>query len=142
MAGLAVALIWVVVREDDVRLHCFRLRHYSVANVAPKKFRLGPGAKVCLLSRCGRAVLVWQFQVVGGVAGVTYCPIFRNEGAGLSSALLLAAEPFIPQGWPRSLVTFVDGRAVGGDGRCFKAAGWRKRGRTAERRLIILEKAI
>ena len=142
MSLLFSAAGWGVVREDDWRMHWLRRDHYSVANKSPKQARLGPGEKVCLLSACHRAIIVWQHQRVGALAGKTYCPIFRNVGAALSSDLLLSAEAFIPAHFPRALITFVDGAAVRGDGKCFKVAGWRRAGRTQERRLIILEKHI
>ena len=138
---------WMPVMENDPRLHALRQRHYSVKNKAPKMLRCGPGEKTCLLvmSAFGNealAALVWQYQRLRHLRDKTYCAIFRNEGAGLSSDLLLAAEAFIPAHYPRAMLTYVEGAAVGGDGKCFKIAGWHKTGRTKTRGKIILEKTL
>lgn len=71
--------------------------------------------------------------------------VFRDEGAFdgqvLSSSLILAAEKLAWLRWPNErLYTYVNTTAVSGDGLCFKAAGWRKCGRTKIKNLLILEK--
>ena len=132
---------WYKVSENDSRLHRLRRRHYSVSNLRPRKQRVGPGEKICLLTGECDAAFIWLHQKVGEVRDRTYCSLFRNEGGVRSSALILAAEQAVPPCWPREALTFVDPVAVNGDGKCFKVAGWRKTGRT-NRGLIILEKTL
>jgi hypothetical protein len=70
------------------------------------------------------------------------CAIFRNEGAGLSSELLLSGMQIAWQRWPgERLYTYVDPIRVQSEnpGYCFLKAGWRKCGITKSRKLIIME---
>lgn len=106
---------------------------------------MGPGQKLILLSADCRAIFGWRkFQDDSGQSGVN-CAFFRNEGAFngrvLSSELIEAAEQLAWVRWPgERLYTYINTKAVNGDGYCFKCAGWRKCGRTKERNLLILEK--
>jgi hypothetical protein len=80
-----------------------------------------------------------------GLDGWT-CTIFRNEGATLSSELILAAERAIVDTadgcGPDGLITYVwDARVRSvNPGACFKAAGWRATGRSADGRKTLLQK--
>lgn len=82
---------------------------------------------------------------MNGLDGWT-CTIFRNEGAGLSSELVLAAEEALRQEnlgcGPDGLLTYVWDRRVRSTnpGFCFKAAGWQVRGRSADKRKTLLQK--
>ena len=74
-----------------------------------------------------------------GQTGVN-CAFFRNEGAGLSSSLILAAERIADRRWSdQRHYTYVDPEAVGSanPGYCFKVAGWRFVGVTKKRKLHI-----
>jgi hypothetical protein len=118
-------------------------RHYSARPNRDSKIYVGPGGKLVLLTPCQRALFVWrQFINDGGQQGVN-CAVFRNEGAGLSSLLILQAERFAWARWPgQRLYTYVNPRKIkpgGNPGYCFKMAGWRPCGTTAKG-YIILEK--
>ena len=93
------------------------------------------------MGRDEKAGFIWLWQEFGNVSNVSYCMFFRNESSHLSSSLILIAERFVPRGWPCDAKTFINTRAVGGDGKCFKTAGWRKNGRTG-RGLLVLEKTL
>jgi hypothetical protein len=106
-------------------------RHYSARQYRdgrrPRLF-VGPGEKLVLVAHGGRALFVWRrFQDDSGETGVN-CAVFRNEGAGLSSALITEADAIAWSRWPgERLYTYVDGAAVrsSNPGFCFLAAGWR-----------------
>ena len=81
---------------------------------------------------------------MNGLDGWT-CTIFRNEGRFLSSFLILAAErelisrhDFGPDG----LITYVFDRKVNSEnpGFCFKRAGWKRTGRSADGKKTLLQK--
>ena len=97
---------------------------------------------VLLTADC-MALFVWRkFIDKSGQRGVN-CAVFRNEGPHLSSTLIREAERLAAGRWPgERLYTYVNPRRVKSEnpGYCFKAAGWRVCGRTAERGLLILEK--
>lgn len=111
-----------------------------------------PGETVILLTPCARAVFGWWrphpksgLVAMNGLDGWT-CTIFRNEGAGLSSELVLAAERFLVDLGvtigPDGLLTYVWDRKVRSrnPGYCFKRAGWMARGRSADGRKTLLWK--
>ena len=96
-----------------------------------------------LLSRCCRALWVWRrFKSRDPLARGVNCAVFRNEGAGLASALVLLAEVFAVRRWGAvHAYTYVDAAAVRSvnPGYCFRRAGWRRTRRT-QGGLIVLEK--
>lgn len=83
---------------------------------------------------------------MNGLDGWT-CTIFRNEGAVLSSVLILDAERGIAElGYdcgPDGLLTYVWDRKVRSvnPGACFKHSGWKAVGRSADNRKTLLQKA-
>lgn len=137
---------WVPVRDGNATGRALFRRHYSYRPYQdgrdPALF-VGPGEKLVLLTPCARALFVWRrFQSDDGQDGVN-CAVFRNEGAGLSSALIRAAECIAWDRWPgERLYTYVNPRKVASanPGYCFLAAGWRRCGVTKRRRLMILER--
>ena len=134
---------WVAVRDCDASVRHVFDRHYSRRPDPRPKF-FGPGEYICLRTACGRAIFGWQVSRfrADGQEGAN-CVFFRNEGAGLSSDLILAAEQVAWQRWPGTrLFTFVDpGRIRSTNpGYCFIRAGWERCGRTKTRGLVILEK--
>lgn len=138
---------WVEVRDGNLTAAALYDRHYSRSPASRGDARVaGPGEKVVLLTPCARALFVWRrFISKDPSAGplVVNCAIFRNEGAGLASDLILAAEPFARARWgEQRLYTYVNPRRVQSTnpGYCFKRAGWRVCGMTKTRRLLILEK--
>jgi hypothetical protein len=67
--------------------------------------------------------------------------VFRNEGAGRSSDLIKTAMDRAWMRWPgERLFTYVNPRKIASrnPGYCFKAAGWKRVGRTKHRQLEIL----
>jgi hypothetical protein len=137
---------WVEVKDGDATGRAIFHRHYSHRPYAdgrkPALF-VGPGSKMVLLTPCSRALFVWRKFISGdGQLGVN-CAIFRNEGAGLSSELIRAADELADNRWPGARhFTYVNPRKVRSPnpGFCFIAAGWQKCGRTKWRRLVILER--
>ena len=143
---------WVQVRDaNPTGLVIFR-RHYSRYIYAdgrlPQHF-VGPGEKMVLLTPDARALFAWRkFRSADGQQGVN-CAVFRNEGAGRASDLILEAMVLAWERWPgERLFTFVNDRKVQHKrqpGRCFLKAGWRyvtadgRRARTKKRKLLILE---
>ncbi len=135
--------LWETVKDGNAAARVLFSRHYSHREYKdgrkPKLF-VGPGEKMVLLARDGKALFVWRkFIDASGQKG-TNCAVFRNEGPILSSLLILEAEVIARTRWPDDrFYTFVNQRKVKGDGCCFKKAGWKKCGRT-KGGLIILEK--
>ncbi len=120
-------------------------RHYSrraTRQTSQLQF-VGPGGKMVLLTPCARGVFVWRDFINDDPLGEGInCAVFRNEGAGLSSDLILAAMEPCWARWPgRRLYTYVDPRKVRSPnpGYCFKRAGWRVCGVTKKRELLVLE---
>lgn len=120
-------------------------RHYSRRRYrdgrSPAKF-VGPGYSIVLLTPCARAIFVWRkFRDDSGQEGIN-CAVFRNEGAGLSSSLIRAADAIADGRWPGERhYTYVDPRKVrsSNPGWCFICAGWRRCGMT-KGGLIVLER--
>lgn len=142
---------WTRITKFDPRAAALADRHYSRRKVGSPQF-MPPGQTVVLLTPCARALFGWwrphpssSLQAMNGLDGWT-CTIFRNEGAGLSSELVLAAEEALRQEnlgcGPDGLLTYVWDRRVRSTnpGFCFKAAGWQVRGRSADKRKTLLQK--
>lgn len=135
---------WIEVGDGNDDARAIFDRHYSRYRYKDGRQPLlfvGPGQKLVLVTPCLRALFVWRkFISADGQQGVN-CAVFRNEGAGLSSALIETAMQRAWRRWPgERLFTYVDGRQVASSnpGYCFKAAGWKFAGRTKWRRLDIL----
>lgn len=137
---------WMPAKDGDARARALFDRHYSRHRYQdgrrPKLF-CGPGGKMVLMTADCSALFVWRkFKSDDGQVGIN-CAIFRNEGAELSSILILEAEQLAWARWPgERLYTYVDGRKIKSvnPGYCFKQAGWRVCGVTKRHQLIILEK--
>lgn len=136
---------WVEVRDGNASGRALFDRHYSryiYKDGRKPKLYVGPGYKMVLLTVCARALFVWRkFKSADQQQGVN-CAIFRNEGAGLSSKLILDAMELAWTRWPaHRFYTYVDARKVKSrnPGFCFIAAGWRKCGVTKVRKLLIFE---
>lgn len=137
--------VWVEVKDGNNTARTIFDRHYSRYRYAdgrkPRLF-VGPGEKIVLVTPCARSVFVWRkFISLDAQRGVN-CAVFRNEGAGLSSALILNAEQIAWKRWPgERLYTYVNPRRIKSTnpGFCFIKAGWRRCGKT-KGGLVILEK--
>jgi len=115
-------------------------RHYNRQKPGTPQF-VPPGRCVVLLAGSPpRALWVssWPFAayVRHAWAGAWMCTCFRNEGAGLSSALITEAVAVTRWAWgappPLGMVTFVDTRhtASPNPGYCYKRAGFVQVGHT------------
>lgn len=140
---------WCLTRDGDTHALDLYRRHYSCKRPGDKLRGgnyarvAGPGETMVLISTDGRALFVWRREQYRRDAqeGVN-CTVFRNEGEQLSSRLIREAMELAWRRWPgERLFTFVNPRKVQSrnPGYCFLCAGWRRVGRTKEKRLLILE---
>lgn len=127
---------WRRARDGDPEGLALYERHYSSRLYKDGRRRalfVGPGEKTVLVAHDGRALFVWRrFRDDSGQEGIN-CAAFRNEGAGLSSALITEAMAIAWARWPgERLYTYVDAIEVrsSNPGYCFLVAGWRHAGWT------------
>jgi hypothetical protein len=144
---------WQQVGKFDPRTANLADRHYSRRKVGSPQF-MPPGQTLILLSRDERAVFGWWrphpasgIESMNGLDGWT-CTIFRNESDTLSSTLILDAETALRSTGhsigPDGLLTYVwDSRIRSSNpGYCFKRAGWRRAGMSADGRKTLLQKMV
>jgi hypothetical protein len=113
-------------------------RHYSRERVGSPQVG-GPGHTLIMVTPCERAAWVTKRHALttttaraiadGLPLGIYRCGLFRNEGAGLSSALVFEAMRITELIWGDSeygWATYVDTTKVrsANPGYCFKQAGW------------------
>lgn len=130
---------WVTANRADKECVALADRHYNRQKVGSPQF-VPPGRCVVLKTPCAKAVWVtsWPFAqyVKHAWAGAWMNSLFRNEGAGLSSELIIEAVAATRAFWdppPLGLVTFVDARKVrkkGHPGYCYRMAGFDHVGET------------
>lgn len=122
--------------------------HYSRQH--PDSNRIGgPGRHLVLITPCGRALWDTHYTTYPDDGlNAWRCSIFRNEGAGLSSELILAAMAMTVEMWgsppPDGWVTWVDPgkvRPKRDPGRCFIRARWWRDAGYQHDRLIRLRAA-
>lgn len=144
---------WVKVTKFDPRTAALADRHYSRRKVGSPQF-MPPGQTLILLSDDEAAVFGWWrpdpksgIKAMNGLDGWT-CTIFRNESlVHRSSTLILAAEQaLISEGHtigPDGFITYVWDKKVksANPGYCFKLAGYKVRGRSADGKKTLLIKA-
>jgi hypothetical protein len=146
---------WVEVKDGDSTARDIFRRHYSHRPYRdgrrPKLF-VGPGFKMVLLTPCAKAIFVWRKYIShDGQVGIN-CAVFRNEGAGIASDLIRAADDIAFEQWPGERhFTYVNPKKVCRSrtpGRCFLKAGWKyvtnadgSRMMTKKKKLLILERA-
>lgn len=134
---------WVQVWDGNPTAAAIYDRHYSRNPASRGDPRIaGPGEKLVLLTPCARALFVWRKFISKDQQDGVNCAIFRNEGAGRSSDLILSAMSMGWARWPGArFYTYVNPRRVRSTnpGCCFLAAGWRRCGVTKTRRLLVLE---
>jgi hypothetical protein len=121
-------------------------RHYSRRKPGSPQF-MPPGQTVVLLAP--GAVFGWWrphpasgIKAMNGLDGWT-CTIFRNESGMKSSELILKAEMALPDSCgPSGLITYVwDAKVKSANpGYCFKLAGYRRAGKSADGRKTLLIK--
>lgn len=138
---------WVRANRADLDANAIYRRHYSARSCNSRQL-VGPGSCIVLVTPDLRALFVWRKFIDHAIPkqrGVN-CAVFRNEGAGLSSDLILAAEPFARRRWPRAkrFYTYIDAERTAArrgrrnpPGYCFIRAGYTPCGRTRGGLLII-----
>lgn len=146
------AAAWMVVPKFTPAAALLADGHYSRRTIGSPQF-MPPGQTLVLLTGDELAVFGWWrphpdagIKALNGLDGWT-CTIFRNTGPQLSSALILAAEAELLARYdcgPDGLITYVwDARVRSPNpGYCFKAAGWRVTGRSADGRKTLLQKPV
>lgn len=144
--------IWQRVTKFDTRAVALADRHYSRRKPGSRQF-MPPGETVVLLSEDERAVFGWWrphpssgIKAMNGLDGWT-CTIFRNAGSRwLSSSMILDAENVLMSLGvtigPDGFITYVWDSKVASDnpGYCFKCAGYRVAGRSADGKKTLLLK--
>jgi len=126
-------------------------RHYSRRKIGSPQF-MPPGQTIVLLAHDDRSVFGWWrpdpksgIRAMNGLDGWT-CTIFRREGVGLASELILDAELAIAEAGygcgPDGLITYVKDASVASPnpGYCFKCAGYMVAGRSADGKKTLLQK--
>ena len=144
-------MTWLRVMKFDPRAARLADRHYSRRKIGSPQF-MPPGQTLVLLTPDADGVFGWWrpdptsgIRAMNGLDGWT-CTIFRNEGARLSSGLILAAETMLVDSGrgcgPDGMLTYVFDAKVRSvnPGACFKFAGWKVRGRSADGRKTLLWK--
>lgn len=140
---------WQQIKKFDPRGARLADGHYSRRTIGSPQF-MPPGETVILLSHDELAVFGWWrphpasgLRAMNGLDGWT-CTIFRNTGPVLSSELILDAEKALEGRTvgPDGLLTYVWDRKVRSinPGCCFKKAGYRAVGRSADKRKTLLQK--
>ena len=130
---------WQLSHRADKRALPLADRHYNRQKVGSPQF-VPPGRCVVLLTNCERALWVtaWPFAqyVKHAWAGAWVNSMFRNEGAGLSSALIRDAIALTCSIWEPpelGIVTFIDRSKVKSKrdfGYCYLCAGFSVAGET------------
>lgn len=144
-------MTWRRVTKFDRRACALADRHYSRRKVGSPQF-MPPGQTLVLLTEDEQAVRGWWrphpdagIKAMNGLDGWT-CTIFRNEGPRVSSELVMEAEQaLLGEGHdigPDGLITYVWSAKIRSTnpGYCFKQAGWRRTGLSADKRKVLLQK--
>jgi hypothetical protein len=144
---------WQRVTKFDERACKLADRHYSRRKIGSRQF-MPPGQTVILLSNDETAVFGWWrphpdsgIKAWNKLDGWT-CTIFRNEGVARSSELIMQAEMFLlslgVSVGADGLLTYVWDEKIKGEnpGYCFKKAGWKTIGRSADKRKTLLQKRL
>jgi hypothetical protein len=125
-------------------------RHYSRKRIGSGQVG-PPGRKLVLVTPCERAVWIshWPYaELALDGLDAWRCTTFRNEGAGLSSELIIAAMEITARTWrarPRDgWLTWVDKSKVRSTnpGFCFLQAGWWRDLTYRRRNLVRLRAAV
>jgi hypothetical protein len=129
---------WTVRHRFDAAAASLADRHYSREKVGSPQVG-GPGYLLVLVTPCERAAWITKRHAEDTTSARSTadgldayrCALFRNEGAGLSSDLILEAVALTERLWgpppADGWATYVDkGRVASANpGYCFKLAGWR-----------------
>jgi hypothetical protein len=150
--------LWLLAHKGHRAACALADRHYSRRKVGAPQM-MPPGQTLVLVTPLHDAVWGWWrpdpssgIKAMNGLDGWT-CTIFRNEGAVLSSLLVLDAErALVADGrgcGPDGMLSYVQPRKIRSTnpGYCFKRAGWTNRRDaegyplfSADRRKVLLGK--
>lgn len=140
-------LRWQMSNRADPEARKIADRHYNRQKPGTPQF-VPPGRCLVFLSVCNRALWVssWPYAefVKHAWAGAWVCSCFRNEGAGLSSELILEAVAATRAIWevpPLGMVTFVNRDKIKpkrDPGYCYLMAGFKAIGHT-KGGLVVLQ---
>jgi hypothetical protein len=140
---------WIRTTKFDPHAVALANRHYTRRTPGSPQF-CPPGQTVVLILPTRSALFAWWrphpkagLAAMNGRDGWT-CSLFRNESSLLSSALILDAERAL-EGYscgPDGLMTYVFDQKLRSTnpGYCFKMAGYRVIGRSADQRKTLLMK--
>jgi hypothetical protein len=143
---------WVVIDKFTPAAARLADGHYSRRTIGSPQF-MPPGQTLVLMTPDALALFGWWrphpdsgIRAMNGLDGWT-CTIFRNTGPHRSSDLILDAERDLLDHYdvgPDGLLTYVwDSRVRSvNPGYCFKMAGWRAIGRSADGRKTLLQKRV
>ena len=131
---------WIISHRADIEALPLADRHYNRQKVGSPQF-VPPGRCIVLKTYDLKALWItsWPFAqyVKHAWAGAWVNSLFRNEGAGLSSELILEAIAATKSMWPvvpiLGVITFVDAdkiRTKRDPGRCYRRAGFQHVGFT------------
>lgn len=151
--NLGASRSWEIVHKFDKQSARLADRHYSRRKPGAPQW-MPPGETLCLRLADDIMFGWWRPHPSSGIRALNdldgwTCTIFRNESPLLSSALILLAEYDLRE-WggaagpcgPDGLITYVwDSKIKSKNpGACFKHAGWRRAGRSADGRKTLLRK--
>lgn len=141
---------WRVIGKFDPRAARLADGHYSRRKPGSPQF-MPPGQTLILMTDDGLAIFGWWrphpssgIRAMNNLDGWT-CTIFRNTGPHRSSDLILEAEKELKARYdigPDGMLTYVWDQKVASrnPGYCFKVAGWRRIGRSADGKKTLLQK--
>ena len=143
-------MIWTRTKKFDSECAAMADRHYSRRTVGSPQF-MPPGQTIVL--KAPNAVFGWWrpdpskgFKQMNGLEGWT-CTIFRNESTAKSSEMILEAEFALTEFagadcGPDGMITYVWDKRVrsSNPGCCFKIAGWKVAGKSADKRKTLFLK--
>lgn len=138
---------WHQVKRNDPRARALADRHYSRQTIGGQEF-MASGRTLVMLTEDALAVWGVIENHDGGFQPHWRCSIFRNEGAGLSSTLIVEATHRTYAYWVqhyRRLPTVPLTTEINRDkvrrkrdfGRCFRRAGWVEHGETSKGLLVL-----
>lgn len=135
---------WMLTHKGDTACRMLADRHYSRQHVGHPMFTR-PGRNLVLRTPGADAVWVTWSGIRDDGLDAWECTIFRNESCALSSDMIRAAVRATVSEWGQppkdGIVTYVDATAIrsSNPGCCFRAAGFKRIGRSKHRGLILLQ---
>lgn len=137
---------WRMSDRADPALAALADRHYPRQRHGSRKF-IAPGHSLALITadKTTGWVSRWPKYAQHAWPGAWENPLFRKEGGGLASEMILHAVAHTRYRWPSvpalGMITFIDPDALPGTnpGYCYLMAGFRRVGWTTERKRLVLQ---